>query len=591
MSGSHLDTWFAEFRRTADPQRLAAVFDATAPELLRVARHLARDAHAAEDLVQSAFLKAIEKRDRYDPALPVLPWLLGILSNEARHERRRGGRPLPPAHDDAALSAAEDAERGERTAQLREALRGLPQPYRQVLLLRVDHGLDSRAIADVTGRKPATVRTQIARGMDLLRAALPVGTAVGLVSVTARASSRLAGVRAAVLQGAAAAAAHSGALTATTIGGWMTKQITWVAGGLVLLAAAFWWLAEPVAAPGLASGASPAAPAAAHDGTDAAIATAAEDAIDSGAGVATTRERAAAPTATLRVTVLDADSAAVADVGVYLAGQLLRPFGREGVTDAAGAVTFEQLPAGPLVVKPDRGPGRPCTLVAGANAVEIRLPAGVVVEGRVTDPSGTLAIPHAAVFALSREHHDRAQRLAIADAEGAFRLVGVTAGTRLFARAAGWQPGDPGRESVRENATDPLRLQLRVGARGHTLRGRVTAADGAPAAHAQVAIAVDEDAREFAEGLRGRERQRDVEAFLVRADANGVYATDEVPAGEVVVVARAAAGQAAGVALVTTRVTAGYDNRCDVVLHSGATLHGTVQDEAGQPLRGVALLV
>lgn len=42
---------FLRFRKHGRPEDLAAVFDGTAAELLRVASHLGRDLHEAEDLV------------------------------------------------------------------------------------------------------------------------------------------------------------------------------------------------------------------------------------------------------------------------------------------------------------------------------------------------------------------------------------------------------------------------------------------------------------------------------------------------------------------------------------------------------------
>ena len=41
------ECWFERFRRNGDPAALAALFDRTAPELLRVALHLTRDPHRA----------------------------------------------------------------------------------------------------------------------------------------------------------------------------------------------------------------------------------------------------------------------------------------------------------------------------------------------------------------------------------------------------------------------------------------------------------------------------------------------------------------------------------------------------------------
>lgn len=153
------DTAFADYCRLGSPHQLATVFEATVGELLRVAHYLAPDRSVAEDLVQSTYLIAIERRAHYDPTQPVLPWLLGILANAARHERRRRARPSPPAEAAATEDPAATAIGAELQASCAEALRGLPQPYRQVLLLRLEHGLDTAAIAEVTNSKPATMRT------------------------------------------------------------------------------------------------------------------------------------------------------------------------------------------------------------------------------------------------------------------------------------------------------------------------------------------------------------------------------------------------------------------------------------------------
>ncbi len=78
------DHAFVRFRATGRPADLADVFDATAVELRRVARHLVGTAEEADDLVQNTFLAAIEDREGFAPGEPVLPWLLGILANRAR---------------------------------------------------------------------------------------------------------------------------------------------------------------------------------------------------------------------------------------------------------------------------------------------------------------------------------------------------------------------------------------------------------------------------------------------------------------------------------------------------------------------------
>ena len=72
---------FAEFRESGDPRALGRVFDSVAGELYRVALHLSGDPVDAEDLLQTCFLLAIEKAERYESHRPVRPWLLGLLAN------------------------------------------------------------------------------------------------------------------------------------------------------------------------------------------------------------------------------------------------------------------------------------------------------------------------------------------------------------------------------------------------------------------------------------------------------------------------------------------------------------------------------
>jgi DNA-directed RNA polymerase specialized sigma24 family protein len=61
-----LERDFIQFRDDGSTRAMARVFDQAAPELLLVAGHLARDAGAAEDLVQGTLLAAIEKRAQFD---------------------------------------------------------------------------------------------------------------------------------------------------------------------------------------------------------------------------------------------------------------------------------------------------------------------------------------------------------------------------------------------------------------------------------------------------------------------------------------------------------------------------------------------
>src|SRR5262245_1774021 len=147
------DREFARFRRTGDAQGLANAFDATAPELLRVASYLLPHADV-EDAVHDAFVVAMSRHERWDAGRPLLPWLLGVLANEARSRRRRrrlqaaAATPAPaPAPDPVAeASSRELAER------LEAALRSIDRDDGALLRLHLFDELSCREIGERLGR-------------------------------------------------------------------------------------------------------------------------------------------------------------------------------------------------------------------------------------------------------------------------------------------------------------------------------------------------------------------------------------------------------------------------------------------------------
>src|SRR6185503_10774552 len=105
----------------------------------------------------------------------------GVLANLARKHRRRASRKceLEPA-----LATVEDAsrplERRELDGEVARAIDALEEPYREAVLLRLRHGMEPADIAHVLGRDPGTVRVQLHRGLEKLRATLPAGLVAGL---------------------------------------------------------------------------------------------------------------------------------------------------------------------------------------------------------------------------------------------------------------------------------------------------------------------------------------------------------------------------------------------------------------------------
>jgi RNA polymerase sigma-70 factor (ECF subfamily) len=252
-----------------DADALARVFDATGGKLLLLAAHLAGSGERAQDLVQATFLAAIARGASWDRARPLWPWLAAILHNELLMERRRGRR-RREVDLDAAHAAASDAPGPQQLAASEEALAAvlraidaLPLPYRQVLRLRLVHGLRPVDIARSLEVPVGTVRAQLHRGLEQLRGALPAGVAGALAVLLVGDDVLLAQVRMRVLEHAATGSPAAAAVAAwSLLGGWLSmngKTIGIVSAAGVLLACLSFafgvpsWFAEPPRPPTSAS--------------------------------------------------------------------------------------------------------------------------------------------------------------------------------------------------------------------------------------------------------------------------------------------------------------------------------------------------
>jgi RNA polymerase sigma-70 factor (ECF subfamily) len=236
---------FLRFRRRGDASALGEVFDRTAEDLFKLALYLGPEATDAEDLVQATYLTAIEAAHNFESGRRLLPWLLGILSNHARKARdqfrRRtgidGDRLTVPSSDIGLKDNPEiNAEHAELHATLGKAISRLPQPYRQVLVLHLEHGLNARKISKVLERPAGTVRSQVVRGLEQLRRLLPLGLTAGALVMSP--GHVLAGVRQDVLR-----TAENSALTATNSFWIATHTVAVaVAASIVVLLCAAWGL-------------------------------------------------------------------------------------------------------------------------------------------------------------------------------------------------------------------------------------------------------------------------------------------------------------------------------------------------------------
>lgn len=141
--------------------------------LRRYARSLARNGDDAEDLVQAALVRALERRASFRHSGSLRGWLLAILHNVFIDGRR--ARQAEAARETAQLHLIPEAipssqEGALRLAEVREAFLRLPEDQRAALHLVAIEGLSYQAAAEVLGVPQGTLMSRIARARATLRA-------------------------------------------------------------------------------------------------------------------------------------------------------------------------------------------------------------------------------------------------------------------------------------------------------------------------------------------------------------------------------------------------------------------------------------
>jgi RNA polymerase sigma-70 factor (sigma-E family) len=140
--------------------------------LMRLAYLLSADPAAAEDLLQTALVRAYVRWGRIaaNPEAYVRRVLVTVAIDESRRPSRR--REISIAEVPPSASSIDQFAWADDRIRLRRALADLPPGQRAAVVLRHWLDLDAAEAAHMLGCSRETVRSQAARGLAKLRAAL-----------------------------------------------------------------------------------------------------------------------------------------------------------------------------------------------------------------------------------------------------------------------------------------------------------------------------------------------------------------------------------------------------------------------------------
>lgn len=147
--------------------------------LYRAALAILKDSSEAEDVMQDAYVRAYQHLHQFEGRAPFAGWLLRIAVNEAlgRLRVRDRSRPLDADENqevsmnmvEPSLDPEQSASRAELGLLLEQAVLGLPEAYRAVVMLRDVEELSTAETAEALELTQENVKIRLHRGHAMMR--------------------------------------------------------------------------------------------------------------------------------------------------------------------------------------------------------------------------------------------------------------------------------------------------------------------------------------------------------------------------------------------------------------------------------------
>lgn len=154
-------------------QSMEEIYQQHAQTVFKYLMTLSHDVYIAEELTQETFYQAIKSIGRFDQNCKVTTWLCAVARNQFLAYQRKH----PDMEDVDALaqmdssvpSAEQDVFASVNRIEIMKRLHDCPEPYREIIYLRLFGNLSFREIGDVFGKTENWARVSFYRGKERLR--------------------------------------------------------------------------------------------------------------------------------------------------------------------------------------------------------------------------------------------------------------------------------------------------------------------------------------------------------------------------------------------------------------------------------------
>ena len=146
------------------------IIDLHGNAILRLALSYLHNKEDAEDILQETLIKFVTVRPNFESEAHRKAWLMRVASNLAKNRIDYNKvRDTMELNEEIAGEVQEDLDHGEEYKAIWDAVRSLPVHQREAIHLFYQEGYSTSEIAEITGRREATVRSDLKRARDKLK--------------------------------------------------------------------------------------------------------------------------------------------------------------------------------------------------------------------------------------------------------------------------------------------------------------------------------------------------------------------------------------------------------------------------------------